>query len=82
MERHIGLKLEKFLVLMMIAVMSWQKLKMKVSPPRFLQIGHKKDLEVQFPACLERKSSRQSSLRSKTDKVTDDIFLFPEVSAG
>lgn len=67
---------------MMIAVMSWQKLKMKVSPPRFLQIGHKKDLEVQFPACLERKSSRQSSLRSKTDKVTDDIFLFPEVSAG
>ncbi|CAN4113940.1 unnamed protein product [Withania somnifera] len=55
-----------------------KKLKMVVSPPRFLQIGHKEDLEVQFPACLERKSSRQSSLRSKTDKLSDDIFLFPE----
>ncbi|XP_075101206.1 uncharacterized protein LOC107825691 isoform X2 [Nicotiana tabacum] len=58
-----------------------KKLKMKVSPPRFLQIGHKKDLEVQFPACLERKNSRHSSLRSKTDKVTDGIFLFPEDTA-
>lgn len=67
---------------MMIAVMSWQKLKMKVSPPRFLQIGHKEDLEVQFPACLERKNSRQSSLRSKTDKVSDGIFPLPEVSVG
>ncbi|KAJ8565224.1 hypothetical protein K7X08_007800 [Anisodus acutangulus] len=55
-----------------------KKLKMKVSPPRFLQIGHKEDLEVQFPACLERTSTRQSSLRSKTDKVSDGIFLFPE----
>ncbi|PHT99018.1 hypothetical protein BC332_32011 [Capsicum chinense] len=55
-----------------------KKLKMKVSPPRFLQIGRKEDLEAQFPACLERKSSRQSSLRSKTDIVSDDIFLFPE----
>ncbi|WMV06938.1 hypothetical protein MTR67_000323 [Solanum verrucosum] len=55
-----------------------KKLKMKVNPPRFLQIGHKEDLEVQFPACLERKSSRQSSLRSKADKVSDGIFPFPE----
>ncbi|KAG5628655.1 hypothetical protein H5410_000372 [Solanum commersonii] len=55
-----------------------KKLKMKVNPPMFLQIGHKEDLEVQFPACLERKSSRQSSLRSKTDKVSDGIFPFPE----
>lgn len=55
-----------------------KKLKMKVSPPRFLQIGRKEDLEAQFPTCLERKSSRQSSLRSKTDIVSDDIFLFPE----
>lgn len=74
--------LEKFLFLMMIAVMSWQKLKMKVSPPRSLQIGHKEDLDIQFPACLERKNSRQSSLTSRTDKVSDAIFLFPEVSVG
>ncbi|KAJ8574174.1 hypothetical protein K7X08_025979 [Anisodus acutangulus] len=60
---------------------SVKKLKMKVSPRRFLQIGHKEDLEVQFPACLERQSSTQSSLRSKTDKVSDDIFLFPEDTA-
>lgn len=55
-----------------------KKLKMKVSPPRSLQIGHKEDLDIQFPACLERKNSRQSSLTSRTDKVSDAIFLFPE----
>ncbi len=59
----------------------WQKLKVKVSHPRFLNIGNQENLNTQFPACLERKTnSEQSCVGASSNNLSETVFLFPEVS--
>jgi len=54
---------------------------MKVSPPRFLQIGHKEATNMEFPVCLEKGTeSAENYIQSKTKKASDGVFLFPEVN--
>nr|GMD61724.1 trafficking protein particle complex subunit 8 [Ipomoea batatas] len=56
-----------------------KNLKMKVSPPRFLQIGHKEATDMEFPVCLEKGTeSAENYIQSKTKKASDGVFLFPE----
>ena len=58
----------------------WQNLKMKVSHPRFLNIGNQKNLNSEFPACLERKtSSDPSCVGDSSSSLSQNVFLFPEV---
>ncbi|CAH9127748.1 unnamed protein product [Cuscuta epithymum] len=56
-----------------------KNLKMKVSPPRFLQIGHEDSRSMEFPACLEKETeSTQNHIQSQTTKASDGVFVFPE----
>lgn len=61
----------------------WQNLKMKISHPRFLNIGTPEVLDVKFPACLEKgKSSAHKDADLDTTKQSETVFHFPEVSEG
>ncbi|VFQ62580.1 unnamed protein product [Cuscuta campestris] len=56
-----------------------KNLKMKASPPRFLQIGHNEATHIEFPACLEKEAQyTQNHIQSKAAKASDAVFLFPE----
>ncbi|XP_062112412.1 uncharacterized protein LOC133823584 isoform X4 [Humulus lupulus] len=56
-----------------------KNLKMKVSHPRFLNIGSQESLDVEFPACLEMKTnSGQSSIQPNPGNTSQPVFLFPE----
>lgn len=60
----------------------WQNLKMKISHPRFLLPGRMKDMDMEFPACLQKQISPecgdvQSSIVEKSNSL---LFSFPEVS--
>lgn len=56
-----------------------KKLKVKVSHPRFLNIGNQENLNTQFPACLERKTnSEQSCVGASSNNLSETVFLFPE----
>lgn len=60
----------------------WQNLKMKISHPRFLLPGRMKDMDMEFPACLQKQISPecgdvQSSIVEKANSL---LFSFPEVS--
>ncbi|XP_050243779.1 uncharacterized protein LOC126692278 isoform X1 [Quercus robur] len=56
-----------------------KNLKMKVSHPRFLNIGNQKNLNSEFPACLERKtSSDPSCVGDSSSSLSQNVFLFPE----
>lgn len=58
-----------------------QNLKMKVSHPRFLSIGDQEVMKTEFPGCLERRGNfAQGHASAKTNKASDNVFLFPEVS--
>lgn len=53
---------------------------MKISHPRFLNIGDQDVLHMEFPPCLEKRgSSVEGLVPMKTNKASDGIFLFPEV---
>lgn len=52
---------------------------MKISHPRFLNVGKRESLNAKFPACLEKKTSQDSDIHSDSD-VSHTVFLFPEVS--
>ncbi|XP_050228133.1 uncharacterized protein LOC126677515 [Mercurialis annua] len=56
-----------------------KNLKMKISHPRFLNIGDREDLNREIPDCLEKKSdSEQISALSDPKKASHGTFLFPE----
>ncbi|KAK2968934.1 hypothetical protein RJ640_003621 [Escallonia rubra] len=56
-----------------------ERLKMKISHPRFLNVGNPEDINIVFPACLEKKdSSARSNVKVGTKKILDTVFLFPE----
>ncbi|KAK3004340.1 hypothetical protein RJ639_018256 [Escallonia herrerae] len=54
-----------------------KRLKMKISHPRFLNVGNPEDVNIVFPACLERKDSfAPSNVKVGTKKILDTVFLF------
>ncbi|KAM6571414.1 hypothetical protein CsatA_015494 [Cannabis sativa] len=56
-----------------------KNLKMKVSHPRFLNVGSQESLNVEFPACLETKTnSGQSSVQYNSGNTSQPVFMFPE----
>ncbi|KVH90571.1 hypothetical protein Ccrd_007407 [Cynara cardunculus var. scolymus] len=56
-----------------------KNLKMKISHPRFLNIGNPEVLDVNFPACLEKgKTSAHKDADLDTTKQSETVFRFPE----
>ncbi|KAJ6316520.1 hypothetical protein OIU78_019740 [Salix suchowensis] len=55
---------------------SVKNLKMKTSHPRFLNIGKQEDLDLEFPACLEKKTNVSPPANPKI--ASNGVFLFPE----
>lgn len=56
-----------------------KNMKMKISHPRFLNIGNQEVMNMEFPACLEKKeNSGQSDAQVNTNKASDTMFLFSE----
>lgn len=53
---------------------------MKISHPRFLNIGKRESLNTEFPACLEKTNSDHSGVPANHTDVSHSMFLFPEVS--
>ncbi|CAN1277707.1 Trafficking protein particle complex subunit 8 [Linum perenne] len=59
---------------------SIKNLKMKISHPRFLSIGNQEVLDVDFPACLEKRpDSEEGGAHANLKKVSQGVFLFPEL---
>lgn len=66
---------------MLIQFGFWQNLKMKISHPRFLNIGNQENIKSKFPACLLKKTDSVSSgANVHSFNTSDTVFLFPEVS--
>ncbi|XP_058003343.1 uncharacterized protein LOC110666076 isoform X2 [Hevea brasiliensis] len=58
---------------------SVKNLKMKISHPRFLNIGDHEDLNLEIPDCLEKKTNvEQTDVPADSKKVSHGVFLFPE----
>lgn len=57
-----------------------QNVKLKISHPRFLTVAKRETLDMEFPACVEKRSSVQSDMQGDPNKVSHNGFLFPEVS--
>ncbi|CAM8970935.1 unnamed protein product [Rhodiola kirilowii] len=59
-----------------------KNVKMKISDPRFLNIGSGQSSNVTFPTCIEKDSNREQ-MQSKADltKVSNAVFTFPEDTA-
>ncbi|KAF2289607.1 hypothetical protein GH714_037427 [Hevea brasiliensis] len=58
---------------------SVKNLKMKISHPRFLNIGDHEDLNLDIPDCLEKKTNvEQTDVPADSKKVSHGVFLFPE----
>lgn len=54
---------------------------MKISHPRFLNIGSLENMKSDFPACLMKKTdSVLTSANANAFNMSDTVFLFPEVS--
>jgi hypothetical protein len=54
---------------------------MKISHPRFLNIGDQENLKTEFPSCLEKKTdSEQSGVHGSSNNLSQTVFLFPKVS--
>lgn len=53
---------------------------MKINHPRFLNIGKRESLNIEFPACLEKTNSDHSGVPANPTDVSHSMFLFPEVS--
>ncbi|KAL6988129.1 hypothetical protein U1Q18_013876 [Sarracenia purpurea var. burkii] len=67
------------LVLRNPSEISVKNLKMKISHPRFLIIGSQEVMDLEFPACLQKKKiSTRSDAQPKTNYTSDAVFLFPE----
>lgn len=59
--------------------LSVKNLKMKISHPRFLNIGNQRNLNMDYPACFEKKTNGvEQSFPEQTSNVLQNVFLFPE----
>lgn len=59
----------------------WQNLKMKISHPRFVNIGNQESMKSELPACLMKKvDSVSSGANANPFNMSDTVFMFPEVS--
>lgn len=54
-----------------------KNLKLKVSHPRFLNMGSQESLDVEFPSCLEKKTEHQS-VQPNPNSISQPVFTFPE----
>lgn len=66
------------LVLKNPSEISVKNMKMKISHPRFLIIGNREVMDIEFPACLERKTKSAWSDAHANDTHDDRVFIFPE----
>ncbi|XP_059646575.1 uncharacterized protein LOC132293217 [Cornus florida] len=58
---------------------SVKNIKLKISHPRYLNIGKKEVMNMEFPACLEKRAnSAESEAQASTCKTLDSVYLFPE----
>ncbi|KAL8255725.1 hypothetical protein R6Q59_030792 [Mikania micrantha] len=58
---------------------SVKNLKMKISDPRFLNVGNPEVLNVNFPSCLEKKDScPHKDADHETTKQSETVFHFPK----
>lgn len=55
-----------------------KNVKLKISHPRFLTVAKRETLDMEFPACLEKRSSDRSDMQGDSNKVSHNGFLFPE----
>lgn len=55
-------------------------MKMKISSPRFLNVGNWEVLNKEFPACLEKKKDPEQRVEANHNRESQTVFLFPEVS--
>ncbi|KAG7958379.1 hypothetical protein I3843_10G018400 [Carya illinoinensis] len=56
-----------------------QNLKLKISHPRFLNIGSHGNLKTEFPSCLEKKmASERSVVHANSNNLSQTVFLFPK----
>ncbi|KAE8725145.1 SYP121 protein [Hibiscus syriacus] len=55
-----------------------KNLKMKISNPRFLYAGNQRELNVDFPACLKKMNVEKSSGHTNGNKMSQNVFHFPE----
>lgn len=55
-----------------------KNMKMKISHPRFLNVGNQEVLNMEFPACLEKKVNPAKGDAQGKSKASDRIFIFPE----
>lgn len=54
---------------------------MKISRPRFLNIGNQESMKSELPACLLKKvDSVPSGANADPFNMSDRVFMFPEVS--
>lgn len=60
----------------------WQNMKMKISHPRFLNVGNQEVLNMEFPACLEKKVNPAKGDAQGKSNASDTLFIFPEVSVN
>ncbi|KAF7851940.1 hypothetical protein BT93_L1651 [Corymbia citriodora subsp. variegata] len=59
--------------------LSVKNLKMKISHPRFLNIGNQRNWNMDYPACLEKKTNGvEQTLLEQTSNLLQKVFLFPE----
>ncbi|KAF7818861.1 trafficking protein particle complex subunit 8 [Senna tora] len=55
-----------------------KNLKMKISHPRFLNIGSPENIKSEFPSCLMKIDSVPSGANANPSNMSDTVFLFPE----
>lgn len=55
-----------------------KNMKMKISSPRFLNVGSWEILNTEFPACLEKKTDPEQRVQANHNKESHTVFLFPE----
>jgi hypothetical protein len=55
-----------------------KNMKMKISHPRFLNVGNRAVMDMEFPSCLERTENSGQSQIEPTNKASDSVFLFPD----
>ncbi|XP_024028403.1 trafficking protein particle complex subunit 8 isoform X3 [Morus notabilis] len=54
-----------------------KNLKLKVSHPRFLNVGSQESLDADFPACLEKRTEHHY-VQPDHNNISQPVFIFPE----
>ncbi|XP_068342385.1 uncharacterized protein [Pyrus communis] len=59
-----------------------KNLKIKISHPRFLNLGKRESLNTEFPACLEKTNSDQSAEHANPNDISQALFLEDTIIQG